>query len=77
MYISLATSFLGVVFIIARKKIALAMFSVQRAGLKFVFGKFIDIDDLSIPKYYSWGVLFAGVILIIFAYAWYFGPISL
>ncbi len=68
---------LGMGLLIWRSTVANVIYKLQLPGFRFFFGSLIDWNNPWIPKLYKWGITFAGVILLLAAYANYFGPVEL
>ncbi len=67
----------GSILLIFNRPISRAFYEIQRPAYKWMFGRFVNLEKPWFQKLYKWAVIFGGIILILMAYASYFGPITL
>jgi hypothetical protein len=66
----------GLSCLVWRNEIAPVLYKLQLPGFKFIFRNLIDWENSWIVKLYKWALVFAGVVLLLAAYANYFGSIK-
>ena len=67
----------GLILLIFHRQISKAFYEIQHPAYKWMFGKFVDLEKPWFQKLYKWAVIFGGIVLLLMAYASYFGPITL
>lgn len=66
----------GLILIIWSKPISSALHRFQVSKFKMVVGKLINLDNPRILFFYRLWVVLAGILLLVGAFASYFGPLS-
>jgi len=77
MFLSFALVVVGIALLIWYSKIAKFLYAIQRPAHKWMFGWLLDVEKPWFRSLYTIGVIFTGVVLLLVAYANYFGPTSL
>lgn len=80
--LSIVLVVVGVALIVWYERVATALYRLQRPWFKaifgdLVFGKLVDLDSVRSRQLYRWSIRAAGLVLLLAAYAFNFGPIQL
>lgn len=75
--LSLVLAIGGVALLVWHKRLGQAWYRFHYPFYKPLFGKLFDVDSKWFRRLYNIAVFAAGILLLIGAYALYFGPITL